>query len=157
MLIRAIPFAVMLGTLTLAIDACSLLNRVEQPSPQEEAGEVEPILTAAGFKTLPADSQDKVDQLKALPQLTMNHYADRWGKLHYWTADSQFCRCLYVGDEQNYQRYQEFELEQQMVVRREMDASRMQRMTTNPYGYGGPRGYGGHTGLGFGGPALLMY
>ncbi len=155
MFARQVSLAVVLGALALGLGACSLLNQVEQSSAQEEAGQVAPILTAAGFKAMPADSQHKVDQLEALPQLTMNHYADERGRLHYWTADAQFCRCLYVGDEHAYQRYQEFELEQQMIARREeIKATRMQRMIPDPYGYGRPRGY---SRLGFGSPALLVY
>lgn len=140
---------------------CASLSQLGQPSPERRAQRIEPTLTAAGFQTLPADSQQKLDQLKTLPQLSVRYYPDKESGNRYWVADAEFCKCLYVGDDQAYQRYQDLRLEQQMAeeqqraARQQMQYYQQQQMMMSPgmgFGFGGPgMGFGG-----FGGPGMFI-
>lgn len=98
-----------------------------QPSPADRAQQIEPILSAAGFRMLPADSNDKMNHLTALPQLQVRYFGGKDGAMQYWMADANFCQCLYVGDEKAYQRYQNFRLQQRLAEQQQM-ASEEQMM-----------------------------
>lgn len=110
-----------LGTLLILVNAailasgCAAISSWGAPSPQERAREVEPVLFAAGFKMLPADNANKMVHLQALPQLSVKYYPDQNGHLHYWMADAQFCHCLYLGDDENYQQYTRLRFQQKLA------------------------------------------
>lgn len=112
-----------LGTLLILVSAavlasgCAAISNWGAPSPQERASEIEPVLSAAGFKMLPADDANKMVHLHTLPQLSVKYYPDQKGNLHYWMADAQFCHCLYLGDDENYQRYMRLRLQQKLAER----------------------------------------
>lgn len=72
----------------------------------KRAAQVEPMMGAAGFHAFPADTPEKMERLKKLrPQLQLT-YSVRGGKPHYWYADPVRCKCLYIGDEAMYQKYE---------------------------------------------------
>jgi hypothetical protein len=67
---------------------------------------VEPLLEAAGFTRREADTPDKVTHLESLTPYRIRYHLDPKGIVRYHFADPDFCRCVYVGDEANYQKYQ---------------------------------------------------
>lgn len=141
---------------TVGLSACasgnSMMNPLLGQPPQDRAQEVEPMLQAAGFKSIPASTADQEQRLKALPQLKLGYYLDRSGDANYWLADADNCRCIFHGDEAAYQRYENIKLENQVAERdrRTIEAQQRQQMM-GPPGFGppgfGPPGFG----FGFGG------
>jgi hypothetical protein len=70
-------------------------------------------------------------------------------------ADSDYCKCLFHGDEAAYQRYENIQLENQIAERDrravEMQQQQQQQMMMGPPGFGPPgMGFGG-SGFSFGG------
>lgn len=126
----------------MLIGSCALL----QPSPQQRAHELDPMLVAAGFKEYPADTPEKIQTLKNLPALSVKHYTGKDGALRYWLADPYGCQCLYLGDQEAYQRYAGIRLQNRMVREEEeaaeenMEAS--ENMMMPPFGFGPGIGFG---------------
>ncbi len=90
------------ATLLLVVLAgCALFG----PTPKEKAAKIEPMLAAAGFRAIPADTPEKMARLEQLQPVRLT-YSIRGGTPHYWYADPYRCKCLYVGDEVRYQRYE---------------------------------------------------
>lgn len=94
----------------LLLAGCSLFRL----SPQEQAAEVEPLLAAAGFRMLPADTPQKVAHLQKLPPLKLTPRLHN-GQVRYAYADPYSCTCMYVGDEQAFQQYQRLALEKNIA------------------------------------------
>jgi hypothetical protein len=127
--------------LALAIAGCAAM----QPTPEQQADQLEPMLSAAGFRMLPADNQQKLDHLQSLPQFQVKYFPAAEGGTRYWMADAQVCHCLYIGDEQAFQQYQKLRFEQhiadeqQQAAEEQMGAAQMQEMNMmNPFMMGGP-------------------
>ena len=78
-----------------------------------EAKKTEPVLSAAGFQMKLADTPEQLAKIKAMPQRKLRPLK-RGGKLYFAYADANGCRCVYLGDEAAYQRYQELSFEQRM-------------------------------------------
>jgi len=123
------------------------------PTPADQAEQIEPMLSAAGFRILPADTAEHQQQLQNLVPLQVNYYIGRTGNMHYYMADPYYCKCMYIGSEQNYQKYEQFKLNQQLVAkegeisRQDLEAQQMEDMDFqeemfNPYGMSlaGPMG-----------------
>ena len=115
---------------------CSLFRL----TPQQQAAQVEPVLTAAGFRTFPADTPEKVAHLQKLPPLKLTPRPHN-GQTQYAYADPYSCTCLYVGDEQAFQRYQQLALEQNIAreqreaaMRNDDAATQMQADFWGPFG-----------------------
>jgi hypothetical protein len=96
-----------------------------------QTAETEQVLAAAGFQVQPADTPEKVAHLQTLTPKKVARYL-RDGQPQYVYADPETCRCLYVGDEKGYQRYQELSLQKQLIDER-MSAARQ-----NYWGIFGP-------------------
>ncbi len=120
-------------------------------TPQQRAMDLEPMLSAAGFHMIPADTPEKMRHLETLPALKVNYYVGKDGAMRYWFADPSYCRCLYLGDEKAYQKYENLRV-QARIARTEREAAeenyeaqqQMQMNMMNPFGFGfGP-------GIGFG-------
>lgn len=62
------------------------------------------FLEEAGFVKKPADTPAKLDHLKNLTQHTLVLH-QRNGENYYVYADASNCKCLYVGDEEAFQRF----------------------------------------------------
>ncbi|HLW71182.1 MAG TPA: hypothetical protein VKS22_11240 [Candidatus Binataceae bacterium] len=90
-------------------------------TPTQRANRIEPMLAASGFRLHPADTPERLDDLKWRPALKVR-YSTRNGKIFYWFADPTVCRCLYVGSPEDYQKYEELRLQQQTVEREESAA-----------------------------------
>ncbi len=95
----------------LALAGCAAF----QPDPQAAADQKESLLSAAGFKMLPADTPDKLAHAQSLPQLKVKYFTDKDGTLHYWMADAQYCHCVYVGNEAAYQKFKQEQFQAQLA------------------------------------------
>jgi len=93
-----------------------------QETPAQKAQRIDPVLSAAGFHMVAADSPKKQEVFASVPPLTMRYYVAKDGKPRYWFADPYECNCLYEGDEKAYQRYQNLRLQQKLVKEEEQAA-----------------------------------
>ena len=145
----------MLTAFSVALAGCGSIKPPEPPTPEQQAEQVEPMLAAAGFRMLPADTPQRQQQLASLVPFDVNYYVGKTGTLHYYMADPNFCKCMYIGTEENYQQYEKLKLNQQFqakegeLSRENLEAIQMQDMEEqeemfNPYGMGlvGPMGPG---------------
>ncbi len=110
----------LLGLLILAAGAaaCSAF----QETPAQKAQRIDPVLSAAGFHMIPADSPKKREIFNSLEPLQMHYYVGKNGNAHYWFADPYSCNCVYVGNAKDYQRYQNLRIQQQLVKEEEQTA-----------------------------------
>ncbi len=104
--------------IVIALAGCAAF----QPDPQVAADKKESMLSAAGFKMLPADTADKLAHAQSLPQLKVKYFTDPDGTLHYWFADAQYCHCVYVGNEASYQKYKQMQFQAQLASEQEQSA-----------------------------------
>ncbi len=107
-----------LFVLSLLLGSCSLVG-MGSATPAERAQYLEPMLSAAGFHMVAADSSEKMQHLKKLPALKVNYYVGNNGELHYWFADPDYCHCLYQGNEQAYQQYEKLRIQARMAKRQQ--------------------------------------
>ena len=65
----------------------------------------ETLLSRAGFRQLPADTPQKVAHMQTLPdrKLIARTYQ---GKKYYVYSDPEGCKCLYIGNPEQYKTYQ---------------------------------------------------
>jgi hypothetical protein len=139
--------------LSVALAGCGSIKPPQPPTPEQQAEQVEPLLAAAGFRMLPADTPQRRQQLASLVPFDVNYYVGKTGTLHYYMADPDFCKCMYIGTEENYQQYERLKLNQQFqakegeLSRENLEAIQLQEMQEqeeafNPYGLGlvGPMG-----------------
>ena len=78
--------------------------------------QMDEMLVRAGFKLHTADTPKKLDFLKSLPQNELVHKTYN-EKMFYFYVDGSSCQCLYVGNEQAYQRFRQSVKEEQMDER----------------------------------------
>lgn len=57
------------------------------------------------------ESEAKLQNLQAMTPLKVS-FTTKNGKVHYWFADPVFCTCLYTGDQDAYEHYQQLRLQQ---------------------------------------------
>ena len=103
-----------------------------------QAQSKENLLSAAGFQMRMADSPQKQDQLQSMTQRKVVPHQKN-GQVYYTFANSKNGQ-LYIGNAQNYQRYQELAAQQRMA-REEYMAAEMQEeeaMDWDMWGYYGP-------------------
>jgi len=115
---RALPVLLLACVGIACSSVASDIHQVDQPAkptPEQKAAQIEPMLSAAGFVMLPADTPKRAQQIANLPPLEVSYYVGRTGKLHYWMVDPQYCKCMYLGSEQAYQRYEQMQLQQNWV------------------------------------------
>ena len=111
-------------------------------STNSQAIETERLLAAAGFQMRLAYTPDKLTRLTAQPQRTLVPH-DQNGKIMYSYADAKVCKCLYVGTERAYGRYQKLALVHEDSVRR-LQAAQYQEnaaMDMSTWGPWGPWWY----------------
>lgn len=95
-----------------------------------EAMDKERVLAAAGFHMKFADTPEKIAHLETLPQrklVPQDHDGEPW----YVYADSTHCKCIYVGNEAAYQRYQKLAIQQQLAEDQVMAASMNENAAMN--------------------------
>jgi hypothetical protein len=78
--------------------------------------QMDEMLVRAGFQLHTADTPKKLDFLKSLPQNELVHKTYN-EKMFYFYVDGSSCQCLYVGNEQAYQRFRQSVKEEQMDER----------------------------------------
>ena len=71
----------------------------------------EESLAAAGFNVKYADTPSKLAHIKSMQQRTILSHIKN-SKVYYAYADAEFCECLYIGSELNFQAYQKLTIEQ---------------------------------------------
>ena len=137
--------------LMIALTGCAALG-IGGPTPRQRAMDLEPMLSAAGFHMVPADTPEKTQHLKTLHALKVNYYVGKDGAMRYWFADPDYCHCLYLGDEAAYQKYENLRI-QARIAQNEQEAAeenyeaqqQMQMNMMNPFGFG----FGPGVGFGF--------
>ena len=75
-------------------------------SHEQRAQRLEPILSQAGFRVLPADTPSRAEKLGQMKPLKVVYFSHN-GKPVYWFADPYVCHCLYRGNEKDYQKYEQ--------------------------------------------------
>ena len=75
--------------------------------------QMDEMLVRAGFQMHTADTPKKLDFIKSLPQNELVHKTYN-EKVSYFYVDGSSCQCMYVGDEQAYQRFKQSVKEEQM-------------------------------------------
>lgn len=76
-------------------------------------------LAAAGFQMKFAKTPDQIAKAEALPQLTLTPVPGPDGKNRFVYADAKYCKCVYVGTESAYDRYQKLEVSQRIAQNEE--------------------------------------
>jgi hypothetical protein len=105
----------MVAFLVAVLHGCASL--IEE-DPNQAAQAMEPMLEAAGFTRIPANTPEKLQQLKAMKPLRLMKRRGQDGRVQYIYADPYYCQCVFVGDWAAYQAVRR-DLAQQDVVREE--------------------------------------
>ncbi|HEY9159388.1 hypothetical protein [Candidatus Binatus sp.] len=148
----SVAVAFLIATFSAALFGCGSLQP-QPPTPEQQAEQIEPMLSAAGFRMLLADTPERQKHLESLAPLQVDYYVGKTGDLHYYMADPYHCKCMYIGSEEDYQQYEklklneqfqakEAEISQQALEAQQMEDMNMQEEMFNPYGMGlvGPMG-----------------
>ena len=99
----------------------------------------ENMLSAAGFKTVPANTPEREAHLKSLPADKLTT-VQRDGTVYYTFADPKQ-NVLYVGQEPQYQHYQRLRYQKEMA---DEQLNTAEMYNAAPWGvWGGWGGYGG--------------
>jgi hypothetical protein len=106
--------------IVLMLITCVLAGCAE--TPHQRAHRLGPMLSAAGFHMVPADTPERQQELVSHAPLKIRYYFAN-GKPHYWLADPYVCNCVYIGNEADYQKYQQLKLQQQIVEREQAAAA----------------------------------
>ena len=121
-----------LVALGLSVTGCAAIRA-------HQTVETEQVLAAAGFQVKPADTPEKLAHLQTLTPRKVVRYT-RNGQPQYVYADPETCKCLYVGDEQRYQKYQELSL-QKKIADEQMSAAQTNWDASMNWGAWGPLGW----------------
>ena len=121
-------------TLVILITGCAAIQA-------NKTQEQEQLLSAAGFKMIPATTQAEIENLNTLtPNKVLFSVKDN--KPLYWYADPKECRCVYTGDQAAYQRYEKLLTESQIANEVEEAAISNEVASDNMWGWmGGPWGW----------------
>jgi hypothetical protein len=106
--------AVAISLLALALASCQAIEN-------EDAEETEQLLAAAGFHMKVATTPDQLANLRAMTQRKIV-IQEQDGEQRYVYADAQDCKCVYVGNERNYDEYQRLSLKEE-IAEENLDAS----------------------------------
>jgi hypothetical protein len=93
---RLVVMGALLAALLLA--GCTAIRR-------SEARQTEPLLAAAGFQAIPANTPERLTDLHTMPPLQLVA-RPKDGHFVYTYADPYDCQCLYVGGPAEYSAYQ---------------------------------------------------
>lgn len=128
-LLKGVSIALVGGFLT----ACAAMKA-------DEATSKEQLLAAAGFKMQLANTPEKMAHLKTLTQQKIvTHEKD--GTNYYVYADATTCKCVYIGEDANYQSFQQLQVQKNIAQEQQMAAEMNQDNAMN-WGLWGA-GYGG--------------
>jgi hypothetical protein len=102
MAVRKITQVVVSLTVSLSLISCTF-----GPKPiVSTRPNIERLLQDAGFVRNPADSPEKMARIRSEVQRKVFPVRED-GQTYYLYADADFCRCLYVGDERAFNRFEE--------------------------------------------------
>ena len=87
---------------------------------------MEKLLDSAGFKKGVADTPEKLDQLKKLPQRKVVSHQEG-DKIFYIYADVEKCKCAYAGDEEAYKRYLKLSKKNELSEKERQENAREQQ------------------------------
>jgi hypothetical protein len=106
-----LAFVALVASLTLLLTSgCATFGRGEDI-------QTERLLASAGFQMRLADTDEKLAALKIQPQRKVVPQQEN-GRTYYLYADDDLCKCLYVGTERAYDRYERLALVHQLSIRR---------------------------------------
>jgi hypothetical protein len=105
MVYRKIVVLALIVALPLA--GCAAIQR-------SEARGTEQLLAAAGFQAKPADTQEKLANLRTMPPRKLISQS-KDGNLVYSYADPDYCQCLYVGGPKEYSAYQRLTVQREIA------------------------------------------
>jgi hypothetical protein len=126
-----------IGTTLAALGLCVGLAACQ--SPQQKVAAKEDMMTAAGFKFVPANTPQRQAQFKQLPPHKFSRQI-KDGRTFYVYPDPTVCVCLYVGDQSAYARYRSNVFNQQLADEQAMTAN---EMAMNDWDWGPWGGYPG--------------
>jgi hypothetical protein len=109
--------------LGLALAGCAAIE-------EHDTGQKEQLLAAAGFQMRPADSPAKLTDLERLPQQRLVRH-ERDGEAVWVYADATDCKCLYSGDQGNYDEFEKLRVQQRIADQEEMAAAMNQQAAMN--------------------------
>lgn len=119
-------------TLTLATSIWMALGCAGQTIDTER------LLSAAGFQLKLANSPEQKANLTTLPQHKISVH-EMNGEQRFVYADSKYCKCMYVGTEKAYQRYERFAMRQRISDQR-LQSAQLNNEATMNWGMWGPWG-----------------
>jgi hypothetical protein len=123
------PIAATLAAVVILGSGCAAIRKSEVETQEQ-------LLSAAGFQMKLADTPQKLAHLQEMTrQKLVPHTKD--GKLYYAYADPEVCKCLFVGDEPAYQKYQQLAI-QQKVAQERVNAAAMNENAAMNWGLWGP-------------------
>jgi hypothetical protein len=112
-------------------------------SMQSRIANKEDLLAAAGFDVKPANTPNRLAELKSLPP---NRFVPRAKGEHveYLYADPVVCNCLYVGDQKAYNSYKREIYQRNLADEQQLTAEMYQEPPAFWYGWSwGPWGWPG--------------
>jgi hypothetical protein len=98
----------------LPLTGCAAIQR-------SKAKDTEQLLAAAGFQAKPAETPEKLTNLRTMPPRQLVSRA-KDGNMVYTSADPDSCQCLYVGGPNEYSAYQRLAVENKIAQER-LDAA----------------------------------
>lgn len=124
------PALAVLGAMTLA--GCAMMER-------QEVTDIERMLAAAGFQMKYANTPEKLAHLQTLTQMKLVPHTDE-DRTRFVYADAKYCKCLYAGDQDAYQRYQQLAF-QKSIADEQRQAAMMNEDAAMNWGMWGPWGW----------------
>ena len=91
----------------LILTGCAMIEK-------SNATDTEQLLAAAGFTMKLADTPEKQANIAAMTQRKVVAHSKN-ATVQYAYADAEFCKCIYLGSEQNYQQYQKIAVEKNIA------------------------------------------
>jgi hypothetical protein len=98
--------------------ACALLTACAAMK-AEEAISKEQLFAAAGFKMQLANTPEKLAHLKTLTQQKIAVHQKN-GINCYVYADATTCQCVYIGQDANYQNFQQLQIQKNIAQEQQM-------------------------------------
>lgn len=118
------PLAIaILGLVIVTAAGCKMIEK-------HKALETERMLSAAGFQMKLASTPEKQAQVEAMTQRMIVPH-DRDGQTFFVYADGEDCKCVYVGNQTNFQEYQKLMQQQNIADQEAMTAAMNEDATMN--------------------------
>jgi hypothetical protein len=114
-------------TLSLAVAGCATTGQTTERN-----------LSAAGFQMKMADTPEKLAEVSKLQQRKV-FPTNKDGKVVYVYADAKDCKCIYVGNQEDYKQYANITVTQEVVNSQQMAAANMNMAAMNWGMWGGFR------------------